>query len=282
MQDFALFYNIAGMIFDTHCHGYWKGLIDRQAEILENMRLAGVARSVQIGADWESSCKALAVARSWGDATWCTIGIHPTDCQESFSTPPEPLIERLEELVRLNQDKVVGIGETGLDFFHLTPGKQEAQKRVQRSFFGAQAALAIRLGLPLIIHTRDAAAEIIELIRETGTRRAIIHCFSEDLEFAQKLLSWSDEIYFSFSGILTYKKALAVQDAARRLPLDRILVETDSPFLVPQAVRSAFSVNEPAFTKHVMDFLKTLRDEPAELVEQTVWENSNRVFRISE
>lgn len=270
------------MIFDTHCHGYWKGLIDRQDEVLENMRLAGVARSVQIGADWDSSCQALALARNWGSTTWCTIGIHPTDCQEDHESRAEQSIERLEVLARENRDKVVGIGETGLDFFHLTPGKEEAQKQAQRTFFRAQADLALRLDLPLVIHTRNAAAEIIESIKKTGTRRAIIHCFSEDLEFAQDLLSWSDEIYFSFSGILTYKKAIAVQTAARTLRLDRILVETDAPFLVPQAVRATFSTNEPAFTRHVMDFLKALREEPGELIEQTVWENSNRVFRISE
>lgn len=270
------------MIFDTHCHGYWKGLIQRQTEVLENMRLAGVARSVQIGADWESSCQALALARNWGSTTWCTAGIHPTDCQGAYESTVEQSVEQLEILVQKNRDKVVGIGETGLDYFHLTPGKEEAQKQVQRNFFRAQAALALRVDLPLIIHTRDAAADIIKLIKETGTKRAIIHCFSENLEFARELLSWSDEIYFSFSGILTYKKALAVQAAARTLRLDRILVETDAPFLVPQAVRSAFSINEPAFTRYIMDFLKELRGEPAELIEQTVWENSNRVYGISD
>jgi TatD DNase family protein len=270
------------MIFDTHCHGYWKELIDRQTEVQENMRLAGVTRSVQIGADWESSCQALALARNWGSTTWCTVGIHPTDCQGAYESTAEQSVERLELLVRQNRDKVVGIGETGLDFFHLTPGKEEDQKQVQQDFFRAQAALALRMDLPLIIHTRDAAADIIKLIKETGTKRAIIHCFSEDLEFAQELLSWSDEIYFSFSGILTYKKALAVQTTARTLRLDRILVETDAPFLVPQAVRATYSINEPAFTRYVMDFLKTLREEPAELIEQTVWDNSNRVFRISD
>lgn len=246
------------------------------------MRLAGVARSVQIGADWQSSCQALALARSWGSSTWCTVGIHPTDCQSASDHTAEPSAEQLEALIRKNRDKVVGIGETGLDFFHLTPGKEDAQKQMQRNFFRAQAELAVRLDLPLIIHARDAAPEIIALITETGTKRAIIHCFSEDIEFAQKLLSWSEDIYFSFSGILTYRKALAVQTAARKLRLDRILVETDSPFLVPQAVRSTYSINEPAFTKHVMDFLKMLREEPAELIEQRVWENSNRIFGISE
>jgi len=93
-------------------------------------------------------------------------------------------------------------------------------------------------------------------------------------------MAWSDGIYFSFSGILTYTRSVSVQETARVLPLDRILVETDAPFLVPQALRGACTINEPAFTRHVMDFLATLRREPGPVVEATVWENSNRFFRI--
>jgi Tat protein secretion system quality control protein TatD with DNase activity len=118
------------------------------------------------------------------------------------------------------------------------------------------------------------------LIKSCGITRAVIHCFSEDPAFATDLMAWSGEIYFSFSGILTYKKSQRVQDTARVLRLDRILVETDAPFLVPQAVRDRFSTNEPAFTRHVMEYLKTLRSEPGEEVEQAVWDNSNRFYRV--
>lgn len=269
------------MIFDTHCHGYWKGLNHREDEVRANMRAAGVARSVQIGTDLQSSQWALDLARRWGADTWCTAGVHPTDCQDTSADAAEAHVQALERLLRGNGDKVVGIGETGLDYFHLTRGSRDAQKRVQQDFFRAQAALALRVDLPLVVHTRDAAKDTVALIRETGIRRAIIHCFSEDLEFARQLLAWSEEIYFSFSGILTYPNAAAIQNAARSLPLDRILVETDAPFLVPQAVRNAQRTNESAFVRHVMDFLKTLRAEPSDVVEQAVWENSHRVFRIA-
>jgi TatD DNase family protein len=268
------------MIFDTHCHGYWNGLAHRQAEVQDRMRAAGVVRSVQIGTDWERSQMSLALARDWGADTWCTAGFHPTGCQDLAWHSAPGWAAHFEKLIQGNRDKVVGVGETGLDYFHLTPGKEEAQKQAQRAFFGAQAALALRLDLPLVIHSRSAAADTVAQIKEFGIKRAVIHCFSEDPAFARELMAWSDGVYFSFSGILTYKKSLAVQDAARELTLDRILVETDAPFLVPQAVRAAFAVNEPAFTRHVMDLLKTLRGETGDAVEQAVWENSNRFFGI--
>jgi TatD DNase family protein len=282
MRDSGNFYNIAGMIFDTHCHGYWHGLMHRLDEMRNNMRAAGVTRTVQIGTDMENNRKALSLARDWGAETWCTAGFHPTHCQDLQQDSAQEWIDQLEALIRDNQDRIVGVGETGLDYFHLTPGKKDTQKKAQHIFFRVQAALALRLDLPLIIHTRNAAADTVALLKEFGIKRAVIHCFSENPAFAQELLAWSGEIYFSFSGILTYKQATAVQDAARTLPLNRILVETDAPFLVPQAVRNAFKINEPAFTQHVMDFLKTLRSEPGDEVEQAVWENSHRFFGIRE
>jgi TatD DNase family protein len=270
------------MIFDTHCHGYWKGLAQREAEVRRNMDSAGVMRSVQIGTDLEHSRQAVDLARRWGDNTWCTIGMHPTDCQQYSQQEVDAYMEKLEELIQSNRDKVVGVGETGLDYFHLIRKFRDAQKQTQQNFFRAHAALALRLDLPLIVHMRDAAKDMLSLIKSSGIKRAVIHCFSEDLPFAEELMAWSDEIYFSFSGILTYKKAVNVQNAARSLPLGRILVETDAPFLVPQAVRDQFDTNEPAFVRHVLDYLKNLRNEPPDVVEQTVWENSHRVFGIKE
>ncbi|MDM7995142.1 MAG: TatD family hydrolase [Acidobacteriota bacterium] len=269
------------MIFDTHCHGYWHGLVHRQPELRDHMRAEGVARSVHIGTDVDKSLAALALARRWGADTWCTVGFHPTGCQNLRAGSAKGYVDELERIARNNPDKVVGIGETGFDYFHLTGGDRDLQKRTQREFFQAQAEVALRLDLPLIIHTRDAAADCLAVLRETGIKRCVIHCFSESLAFAQRLLEWSDEIYFSFSGILTYARATSVQETARALPLDRVLVETDAPFLVPQAVRRTARDNEPAFTRHVMDFLKTLRPEPAEIVEQAVWDNSNRFYRVS-
>ena len=244
------------------------------------MSASGVCAAVQIGADIESSRLALNTAIRWGSNTWCTVGIHPTDCQDHPADSCETAMQELEHLRQTRRDKVVGIGETGLDYYHLTPGKEFPQKETQFAFFAAHARLARRLDLPLVIHTRDAAADTVRLIKGNDVQRAVIHCFSEDSSFAEELMNWSEEIYFSFSGILTYKNARAIQDAAVFLPLDRILVETDSPFLVPAGARGESAINEPAFARYVMDFLKTLHPESPEIVEQTVWENSRVFFRI--
>jgi len=244
------------------------------------MGAEGVRRSVQIGTGLDKSRAALSLAREWSPDTWCAAGLHPTGCQDMDPSSAPELMADFERLIMENRDKMVAVGETGLDYFHTTRGKQQFQKERQRVFFTAQAELALRLDLPLVIHTRDAAKDTIALIKQCGVRRAVIHCFSEDPSFARELMEWSDGIYFSFSGILTYKRSVPVQETARVLPLNRILVETDAPFLVPQALREKFTINEPAFTRHIMDSLKTLRSEPAEVVEETVWENSNRFFGI--
>jgi TatD DNase family protein len=244
------------------------------------MRSEGVMRTVQIGTGLEMSRKALELARDWGRDTWCAAGLHPSDCQDMSADSAHALMTQLENFIRENRDKMVAVGEAGLDYYHLTRGREDKQRETQQAFFTLQAQLALRLDLPLVIHTRNAAADTIALIKEHGIKRAVIHCFSENTAFARELLKWSDGIYFSFSGILTYKKAPAVQETAQALPLNRILVETDAPFLVPQILRETYSVNEPAFTRHVLDFLKTLRSEPGEEIEKTVWKNSNTFFRV--
>lgn len=268
------------MIFDTHCHAYWEGLAHRQDEVRRRMSGEGVLRSVQIGTGLEKSREALALARAWGADTWCTAGIHPSGCQDLDGARIPDLIEQLAELIAQNRDKVVGVGETGFDYFHVTRGREAEQIRMQRLFFAAQADLALRAGLPLIIHTRDSAGDTLALLKERGVRRAVIHCFSETPAFAEEARAWSEDIYFSFSGILTYKRSVAVRETASILPLDRILVETDAPYLVPEAMRGSVKVNEPAFTRHVLDVLKTLRSEPPDVVEQAVWDNSNRFYGV--
>lgn len=268
------------MIFDTHCHAYWKGLENRHEAVKARMDSENVTRSVQVGTGWETNHKALALAHKWGEGTWCTAAMHPTSCQELSEEAVPEWTARLESFIQSNRDKIVAVGETGLDYYHLAKRRKSIQKQTQRAFFIAHAELAVRLDLPLVIHTRDAASDTAAMVRECNVRRLVIHCFSENRAFAEELLSWSEDVYFSFSGILTYKQALAVQDAARSLRLDRILVETDAPFLVPRAVAGRFELNEPACTRYVMDCLKTLRSEPGDVVEQTVWDNSNRFFGI--
>ena len=267
------------MLFDTHCHAYWDGLAGRDAEVRANMNRAGVARTVQIGTDERTNPLALAVARAWGDGHWATAGLHPADCQDFFASSLGGMMERLEAHIRANRDKIVAVGECGLDHHHLTPGNEVAQKAVQRAFFSAQAALAKKLELPLVIHTRDAAEDTLACLREFGVTRAVIHCFCEDWDFARAAMEISPGIVFAFGGTMTYKKSDAIRDVARRLPLDRILLETDAPFLAPQAVRGATC--EPAFVRHSFDALRALRPEPESQLEAALWENSCRFFGVA-
>lgn len=269
------------MIFDTHCHAYWKDFENSKMEVLSRMTAENVLRSVQVGTDWETNQKALSLARTWGDNTWCAVALHPSSSQNRPADGAAQWVFRLEDFVKRNSDKIVAVGETGLDYYHLGKTDRTGQKQSQRAFFAAHAGLAQKLGLPLVIHTRNAAEDTLSLIRECTIRRAAVHCYSEDPAFARALMDWSEEIFFSFSGILTYRNALPIQDTARMLPLDRIMLETDAPFLVPEAAKDRFKINEPCCTRYVIDFLKKLRPESAEEVEQKVWDNSNRFFGIS-
>ncbi|MDD2916466.1 MAG: TatD family hydrolase, partial [Candidatus Gracilibacteria bacterium] len=170
------------------------------------------------------------------------------------------------------------IGEIGFDYYHLDSEKVDEYKETQRILFFAMTELAQRYDLPIIVHTREASADTLRYLKESGIRKAIIHCFSEDSAFARELMEYSDEIYFSFSGILTYKKSLAVQEAAKLLPLHKILIETDAPFLSPQAVRG--TTNEPANVRYTLDFLQDLRNEEHGEIERIIYENSLRVYGI--
>ena len=148
----------------------------------------------------------------------------------------------------------------------------------QQAWWIMQWELACKYDLPLVIHTRDARDATLTFMKEQGIGRCVMHCFSEDWDFAKELLELSDEIYFSFSGILTYKNAPKIQEAASRIPLNRILIETDAPFLSPQPVRG--TINEPSNTRYVLDKLCEVQSESREEIENTVYENSLRFYGL--
>jgi TatD DNase family protein len=194
-----------------------------------------------------------------------------------------------------NREYIVAIGETGFDHHYLDgteeidgrrqeidwdniSEKAKKQMENQKKWWLAQWELAKRYDLPLVIHTRDARDDTAEFMVEHGIDRAVIHCYSENPAFAQRLMDFSDEIYFAFGGILTYKKSEEVQATAQMLPLDRILLETDAPFLAPQPVRG--QVCEPAYTRYTLDKLVELRTESREEIEHVVYENSLRFYGI--
>ena len=215
-----------------------------------------------------------------------------TVSQDDSFTEAETILTKLEKLIQDNRDIVVAVGETGFDHHYLdgTEGgtkivdmdnlseKAVQQIENQKNWWLAQWELAQKHDLPLVIHTRDARDATADFMIENGINRAVIHCYSENPAFAQRLMDFSDEIYFAFGGILTYKKSEDVQATAKMLPLNRILLETDAPFLAPQAVRG--QVCEPAYTRYTLDRLVELRTESAEEVERVVYENSLRFYGI--
>ena len=280
------------MIFDTHSHCYWDTLEPRIDEIAANMREKWVTQAVQIGCDRESSLQAISLARRFPGIFYATVGHHPETAQDEEITDSRLQIIDFERLVWENRDVIVAIGETGFDHHYLdgtldgtiafdrqNPSEKAlSQIENQKNWWLAQWELAQQYDLPLVIHTRDARDETLAFMLEHQISRAVIHCYSEDPEFARTLMDFSDEIYFAFWGILTYKNAPTVQETAKMLPLDRILLETDAPFLSPQAVRG--SVNEPSNTRYVLEKLVELRGESSEEIEKVVYENSLRFYWV--
>lgn len=264
------------MIIDTHAHCYWDNLEAKIDLIVENMQQAQVSHAIQIWCDIETSLKAIDLARRFPGIFYATVGYHPETAQDMKFNILE--VEKFEKLILDHRDVIVALWETGLDYHYLIPGNEWVQKKNQEEWWLMQWELAQKYDLPLVIHTRDARDATLDFIVEHDIYRAVIHCYSEDPGFAQKLMDFSSEIYFAFGWILTYKKSELVQQTAKMLPLDRILLETDAPFLSPQVVRG--TVNEPAHTRYIFDRLCEIRDENPREIEDVIYKNSLRFYGI--
>ena len=249
------------MLIDSHCHLNFPDLAQRLPEVLANMAEAGVDKAIAISVSRQSFEEVHAIAQNHPNI-YATVGIHPDDPEaEEFS---------LEELLeRAARPKVVAIGETGLDY-HWCKGDLAWQH--QR--FALHIEAANRSGLPLVVHTRDAAEDTMRLLREHQAHAGVIHCFTEDVRIAKLALDLG--FYISFSGIVTFKNATAIQEAARYVPLDRLLVETDAPYLAPVPKRG--KPNEPAYVRHTAAFVAQLRGDSLENIAQATTANCLRLF----
>ena len=253
------------MLIDSHCHLNFPDLAQRLPEVLANMAEAGVDKAIAISVSRQSFEEVHAIAQDYPNI-YATVGIHPDDPEaEEFS---------LEELLeRAARPKVVAIGETGLDY-HWCKGDLAWQ--YQR--FALHIEAANRSGLPLVVHTRDAAEDTMRLLREHQAHAGVIHCFTEDVRIAKLALDLG--FYISFSGIVTFKNATAIQEAARYVPLDRLLVETDSPYLAPVPKRG--KPNEPAYVRHTAAFVAQLRGDSLENIAQATTANCLRLFNLAD
>ena len=253
------------MLIDSHCHLNYKGLIEDQKNVLERSRAAGVDLMLNI-ATRESEWDAVLGTAVREPDVWATVGIHPHEADE------HPHVDTAKLVARASHPRVVGIGETGLDFYY-----DHSDRERQQHSFRAHIAACRETGLPLIVHTRDAEDDTIRIMRdemEQGPYSGVIHCFTASGAFADAAMALG--FYISISGIVTFKSARDLQETAARLPLDRLLVETDSPFLAPVPHRG--KPCEPAYVADTARFLAALRGESVEQLAAATSANFRTLF----
>jgi len=255
-------------LVDSHAHLDGPEFESDRSAVLERARAAGVARIVLIGlwrkaGDFGSAVELAAVDPGF---LWATAGVHP---HEAEHVPSEDW-QRLEELAR--DARVVGIGETGLDYHYL-----HSTREAQRAGFERQLTLAASVGKPVSVHLREAEEDSVAMLRDSGVGRGpggVIHCFSGDARAAERYLELG--LHLSFSGIVTFKNATALQEAARVVPLDRLLIETDAPFLAPVPHRG--KRNEPAYVAFTAGKIAEMRGVPIAEVGAAALRNTERLF----
>ncbi|WP_144094887.1 TatD family hydrolase [Croceicoccus sediminis] len=245
------------MLIDSHCHLNYKGIVERQGEVLAAARARGVRGFLNIStrrSEWDD----IIATAEREDDVWASVGIHPHEADHHADLGEEALLAATEH------PKVVAIGETGLDYYY-----DHSDREVQKSLFRVHIGVARKTGLPLIIHTRDAEEDTLAILSEEmekGAFPALIHCFTASQAFGEAVLALGLSI--SLSGIVTFKNAKDLQETAKIVPEDRILVETDSPFLAPVPHRG--KTCEPAFVADTLNFVADLRGvTPDELAETT-------------
>ena len=257
------------MFVDSHCHIDFPELRSQLPAVLEAMRANAVSHALCISVNLPDLPGVLAIAAAHPHV-YATVGVHP-----DYEDTPEPTVERLVELART--PKVVGIGETGLDYYRV-PQFTDQSMEWQRQRFRRHIRAARQSAKPLIIHTRAAAADTLRLMREecAGEAGGVMHCFTESWDVAKSCLDQG--FHISLSGIVTFKNAKEVHDVARRVPLDRLLIETDSPYLAPVPFRG--KLNQPAYVKHVAEGIAALRGAAVGEIAAVTTANFFRLFNI--
>ena len=259
------------MFTDSHCHLNFPELQSRMSDIRQDMQNAQVSRALLISTQLETFDDVHTLAMSY-DNFWCTAGVHPDEDQVQEPT--------LADLLRIgSRPKVVGMGETGLDYYRLGE-RSVADMAWQRERFRLHIRAARQLGLPLVIHTRSASEDTLAILKEegedggSGSVGGVFHCFTETAEVARAALDMG--FYISFSGILTFKNAQSLRDVASWVPLDRILIETDSPYLAPAPHRG--KTNDPSLVPWVARQIANLRQLSEQAVGELTSANFDRLF----
>jgi TatD DNase family protein len=252
------------MLVDSHCHLDFPDLAGRLPDVLQRMQENLVALAVCIGVNLEDFPQVIALAEQHAQL-YATVGVHP-----EYTDVEEPDENRLLALAA--HPKVIAIGETGLDYYW-----QKDKPEWQRERFRTHIRAARRCGKPLVVHTRDSAVDTLRVLKEEGadTVGGVMHCFTESWDIAQQALDLG--FYLSFSGIVTFKNATTVKEVAQKCPLDRLLVETDSPYLAPAPYRG--KQNEPGFVRYVADEIARLRSLSIDEIHQATTDNFFSLFK---
>lgn len=254
------------MLIDSHCHLEYKGLVEDQQGVLARARAAGVGGFLSISTRQREWAQVIATAERENDV-WASVGIHPHEADGHADMGETALREATAH------PKVIAIGETGLDYYY-----DHSDRETQKELFRHHISVSRETGLPLIVHTREAEDDTFAIMAEEmekGAYPALIHCFTASADFARKVLDLG--VTISLSGIVTFKNAKDLQAIAATLPDDRLLVETDAPFLAPVPHRG--QVCEPAFTANTARFIASLRETTAEHLAETTTRNFFNLFR---
>lgn len=272
------------MLVDTHAH---LELFEDLDDVLRRAKEVGVSKIITIGTSLETSRKAIQIAENFSDSEleiFAACGIHPNDgAEEVENLGLSKIMKSLEEIAKSSK-KVVGLGECGLDYFLDSSGQRpvtsDKENEFQRKLFGKQIKLASDLDLPLVIHSRNAWGEIFDLISKTRTRnrkpRGVFHSWTGNLDAMKKAIDLGFNI--SFSGIVTFSNASEIAEVAKKAPIEKILVETDSPFLSPEPIRGM--KNEPKNVRITADFISSLRGSSLLEISDATTRSACEVFGI--
>lgn len=252
------------MIFDTHAHYDDEAFTEDRKELLNGMQSAGIGRIVNIGASMETSEKTIALTEEY-DFIYGAVGVHPTEVADLN----EQDMEQLKEWAKL--PKVVAIGEIGLDYHY-----EEPSRELQFRWFRAQMEVAREVKLPMIVHSRDAAKDTLDLMKEAdaGSIGGVVHCYSYTKELAREFLNM--DFFFGIGGVLTFPNAKKLKEAVEYIPMEKLVLETDCPYLAPVPNRGQrnSSLNIP----YVVKVLAEIKGLSTEEVEAITWENSRRLY----
>ncbi|QWD34499.1 TatD family hydrolase [Polynucleobacter paneuropaeus] len=257
------------MFIDSHCHLDFPEFQSRLPEVLSNMEKANVQHALCVSVDLPDFPKVLKLAEDHTHL-YASVGVHP-----DYEDTPEPSFEFLVETAK--HPKIVAIGETGLDYYRMGDRSYESMEW-QRERFRTHIRAAIASQRPLIIHTRSASADTLRILQEEGASKigGVMHCFTESLEVAQAAMEMG--FFISFSGIVTFKSAKDLQETCRQVPLNKLLIETDSPYLAPVPYRG--KTNEPAWVAQVGEFVADLKGVSVERLAKQTSDNFFECFQI--